>query len=392
MNPPPQNPSRRWANVVIICLFLGVLWLPTVDYFSGLDHTPPPGENRLPAPKPRLVRRDLSGVQAWLATAEIYFNDHFGFRKRLIRWFQQWKVRLYHDASVNKAVPGEAGWLFTGEEQMVDHFLGRARFTPAQLQAWQALLEKRRNWLAQRGIKYLFVIPPDKQTIYPEFLPAWLRNAAPTNRETKLDQFLIFMKEHSTVAILDLRPPLIAAKTSAPTYLKNDTHWNLFGGFVACQAVIKTLAEQFPDLPPLRTEEYRWSNAPATGGDLARILGSAEPEQNFFTFRPDPSLPLLQTQENPAFKSNWGIKTVFTVDNPSAAVRRKVVVFHDSFGEAWRPFLARSFQRAVFELDNREFCPELIVSNAPDVVINEILERFVNTMDPGELLAKDALP
>ena len=366
MNPPPQKPSRRWANVVIICLFLGVLWLPTVDYFSGLDHTPPPGENRLPAPKPRLVRRDLSGVQACLATAEIYFNDHFGFRKRLIRWFQQWKVRLYHDASVNKAVPGEAGWLFTGEEQMVDHFLGLARFTPAQLQAWQALLEKRRNWLAQRGIKYLFVIPPDKQTIYPEFLPAWLRNAAPTNRETKLDQFLQFMKEHSTVAILDLRPPLIAAKTSAPTYLKNDTHWNLFGGFVACQAVIKTLTEQFPELPPLRTEDYRWSNAPATGGDLARIVGSAEPEQNFFTFRPDPSLPALQTQENPAFKSNWGIKTVFTVDNPSAAVRRKVVVFHDSFGEAWRPFLAQSFERAVFELDNREFCPELIVSNAPE--------------------------
>jgi hypothetical protein len=368
-----------------------LLWLPTVDFFSGIDRTQPPGENRLPAPPPRLGERDLTGVKNYLAAAEIYFNDHFGFRKRLIRWFQQWKMRLYHDQSVNKVVPGQAGWLFTGEQQMVDHFLGLAKFTPAQLQSWQTLLEKRRDWLAARGIKYLFVIPPDKQMIYPEFLPAWLQNAAPANRETKLDQFLKYMQEHSTVPILDLRPALLAAKPAGPVYLQHDTHWNLLGGFVACQAVVKTLTEFFPELPPLRRDDFTWTNVPATGGDLARILGSAAAEKNYFACQPGPTLPVLRTNENPAFKSNWGIKTVFTVENP-AAIGRKVVVFRDSFGEAWQPFLSRSFQRAVFELDNHEFCPALILSNAPDVVVNEILERYVNTMDPEEMITKDALP
>jgi hypothetical protein len=227
--------------------------------------------------------------------------------------------------------------------------------------------------------------------VYPEFLPAWLQNAAPTNRETKLDQFLQYMKAHSTVEILDLRPVLIAAKTTAPTYLQNDTHWNLFGGFVGSQEVIRTLQKQFPDLPPLRLEDFNWTNTPAAGGDIARILGQAPPEKNFYTFTAGPALPVLHTNEDRAYKSNWGIKTVLTVDNP-APLRRKLVVFHDSYGAAFQKFLGYSFRRSAMEWDNHEFCPALILSNAPDVVVNEILERYVNTMDPEEMLAKDALP
>jgi len=393
VKPPADFPAPRkpWQEWLLIGLFAALLWLPTVDYFTGIDITEPPGENRLPAPKPRLTQRNFSGVQNYLAAAEVYFNDHFGFRKRLIRWFQQWKVRLYHDQTVNKVVVGQNGWLFTGDMMMVDHYLGMEKFTPVQLKSWQTLLEKRRDWLAARGIKYLFIVPPDKQTIYPEFLPAWLQNAAPANRETKLEQFLKYMHEHSTVEILDLRGPLLAAKTNAPLYLLNDTHWNSFGGFVAGREIIQNLSRWLPDLPPLRLADFTWTNAQATGGDLARMLGSTAPEKNYFQFDPGPRLPVLRTNENRAYKSNWGIKTVYTEDNPGP-LRRKIVMFHDSYGLALRPFLGLSFQRAVFEWDSHEFCTALITTNTPDVVINEILERYFDIMDPEELNAKDALP
>ena len=394
MEPVSNGHKHRilWHEWLLIVVIAALLWLPTVDYFTGIDRTQAPGENRLPTPKPRLARFNLASTQEFLATSENYFNDHFGFRKRLIRWFQQWKMRLYHDQSVNKVVRGQNGWLFTGEQQMVDNFLGLTQFTPAELKSWQTLLEKRRDWLAQRGIKYLLVIPPDKQTIYPEELPRWLLNAASANRITKLDQFLSYMKEHSTVEILDLRPPLLGAKKIAPTYLQNDTHWNSFGGFVACQEVIKTLARHFPDLPPLRLNDFIWTNTPATGGDLARMLGSDPIEKNYFTFQPDRASPALRISENPAYKSSWGIKPVFTVENPTP-LQRKVVVFRDSFGEVWQPLLGQSFKRAVFELDNHEFCPALILSNSPDVVINEILERYLGAvLVPKDMILKDALP
>src|ERR1035437_4653344 len=294
---PKTAPRKPWADWLLVFIFAALLWLPTVDFFTGIDITRASDENRLPAPRPRLTRLDFSGLQSYVAASELYFNDHFGFRKRLIRWFQQWKERLYRDHGVVKkgAFSGQHCWLFYGELQMMEHYLGTAKFTPAQLRNWQKLLEKRRDWLKARGIQYLFIIPPDKHNIYPEELPAWLQAAAPTNRETKLDQFLQYMKEHSTVQVLDLRQPLIAAKATAPTYLQNDTHWNSFGAFVGCQELIKTLARQFPDLPPLRLEDYTWTNAPAIGGDLARmLLGADAPEKNNFVFTPKSSVVVPQ--------------------------------------------------------------------------------------------------
>jgi hypothetical protein len=43
-------------------------------------------------------------------------------------------------------------------------------------------------------------------------------------------------------------------------------------------------------------------------------------------------------------------------------------------------------------LERGEFCPELIFSSAPDVVLNQIPEPCVNPMDPDETLKVDALP
>jgi hypothetical protein len=386
------RPCRRWADWTVIVVFVLLLWAPTFDSFFNLDHSRQPGENRLPAQFPIWHGGGLGGAQKYIAGLEDYFSDHFGFRKKLIRWFQNWKISLYHDRTVYKVITGQNGWLFTSDLQMVEHYLGIAKFTPAQLQSWQTLLEQRRDWLAARGIQYLFVIPPDKQTIYPEELPAWLRKAAPANRETKLDQFLHYMQAHSSVAILDLRQPLLAAKKTAPIYLQNDTHWNRLGGFVACQAVIQTLARQFPELPPLRREDFSWTNVPATGGDLARMIGSDAVERNNFEGRPNPDLPVLKLVEATNILSAWDVHKKSAISENPAPRTVSAVVFSDSFGVTWQEFLGYSFKKVIFMSENREFNASVIATNRPAVVINEMLERYFNTQDPDELRAKDKLP
>jgi hypothetical protein len=360
--------------------------------FFHLDGSRAPGENRLPAPRPQLRELRAGHWRQFLAGSEAYFNDHFGFRNKLIRWFQNWKIGIYHDRSVYRVVTGPNHWLFTGEQQMVEHYLGILKLTPQKLQAWQTLLEQRRDWLAARGIKYLLVIPPDKQTIYPEELPAWLVNAVPINRETKLDQLVKYMREHSTVEILDLRQTLLAAKATAPTYLQNDTHWNLFGGFVGSQAVIKSLQKQFPDLPPLRLEDFTWTNRPATGGDLAQMIGSDAVDQNIFQFAPGPGLPRLKIYDATNIVSVWDAHKLSRITENPVPRRETAVIFHDSFGNAWQQFLGYSFQKIVFMSDNREFNPSVILANKPDIVINEMLERYFNTQYPEELMAHDRLP
>jgi alginate O-acetyltransferase complex protein AlgJ len=392
------KPRKSWAEWLAIVVFLGLLCLPTVDFFTGVDITQAPSENRLLAPWPRLAQWNFPALQNYLAGSEHYFNDHFGFRKRLIRWSHQWKERLFrdHGANFKGAFAGQNGWLFYGEMQMVDNYMGTAKFTPAQLRSWQKLLEKRRDWLAARGIQFYFVIPPDKHNIYPEDLPKWLLDATPKNRETKLDQFEKYMREHSTVQIVDLRAPLLAAKTTAPVYLQNDTHWNALGAFVGCQEVLKTVAQNAPGLPPLRAEDFIFTNKPFSGGDLARMLGVDKSEKNCFDAIPKP--PLVIPPQVPAtnLPLHWDIHNTnaisVSMENP-APLTETAVVFHDSFfGRAPREYFGTCFKRSLFVWDNREFNTQIIEEFKPKIVISEMLERFFDTYDPEELMAKEAVP
>jgi hypothetical protein len=68
------------------------------------------------------------------------------------------------------------------------------------------------------------------------------------------------------------------------------------------------------------------------------------------------------------------------------------VVFHDSFGAAWQPFLGHSIKRIVFMSEDREFNLRVILENRPRIVVNEVLERYFNTQNPQELLTHDGLP
>ena len=249
---------QQFKVVSIILIFLLIICLPTLDSLFHLDTAPIVIEKRRPAQMP--VFTGLSGLQDFMLDFEKFFNDHFGFRKRLILLNKRWKNQIFNDAyNDDKGLAGRDGWLFFIGDHVLDNYVGSVRFSNEDLQTWQKLLEKRHDWLAKRGIKYVFTIAPEKHSIYPEYLPDWMiKNTAPT----KAEQLLAYMKIHSRVEVLDLFTPLIEDKTQGPLYLKLDTHWNLLGGFFAYQEIVKTLARQLPNLEPpipLPVTDFNWS-------------------------------------------------------------------------------------------------------------------------------------
>jgi hypothetical protein len=371
---PTSLTMKQWANAILIALFMSIIWLPTLDTFFHLDHASEFGEKRQMARFPQL-KPGLAGLKEYIVELETYFNDHFGYRKRLIHWHNNWKYLLFRDKIGTDVMIGRDDWLFYTDAEMVDHYRGVRQFTTQDLLDWQTLLERRRDWLAQRGIKYLFVVAPDKQSIYSEQLPAWLTKVRP---DTKLDQFLVWMHAHSTVDVLDLRPALRDARRIAPTYYKTDTHWNLFGGFVACQEIIKSLSKQLPGLESLSLDSFEQANKMTRGGDLANLLGldvSEITEDNSIFLTPKTNLPPLQMSAT-------------RTKNPNAS--ESVIVFHDSFGAAMEPFLGYSFGEVIYS-GQHELDAASIEKEKPTVVISEIVEREFNVDDPNKLMAKEAL-
>lgn len=381
MNATAANPVlTRWADRVIIGLFVVILWLPTLDTFFHFDYAPAPNEKRLLAVFPKFAP-GLVGLKIYLAGLEAYFNDHFGCRKCLVKWNNKWKWELFRDQSLrHDSIVGRDGWLYLAEGQMVEHYRGVLQFTPEQLQYWQTLLERRRDWLAQRGIKFIFVIAPDKQSVYPEFLPLWLTKAQP---ETKLDQFFAHMRAHSTVAVLDLREPLRAARTIAPTYFQTGTHWNQFGAFESCSELVKALSKQLPGLPLVPLDAFAVTNKTEPGGDMAEYLGLTLTEHNAVYLTPKSGLPPLKISVVPRDKPD----PLFTTN---LQARGSAIVFQDSFGRYWPPFLGYDFGHVSY-LWQYNFDAARIEQEKPLVVISEMVERNFNITNPKELQTKEAL-
>ncbi len=352
-----QNKTTRSGDFLLIGMFFLLIFAPICDSVFHIDRTPFASENRLLSSRPRYSA--AKGLKQYFQDVETYANDHFGFRNYLVRLNNKVRYSFFADQNSGNVIIGKDDWLFFAGDGMVDHYRGTKRFNEKQLETWRLLLERRQNWLAQKGIKYLFVIAPDKQTIYPEHLPDWLKRG----EETKLDQFLAYMKQHSTISILDLRTTLQEARKLAPTYYNTDTHWNYYGGFVATREIM----EKSSLSRPLELDWFEQEHKRVPGGDLVKLLGldlNDIPEANYVTF---------STRTNSAVSTN----------EPGAAV-----VFHDSFAEGLRPFLQYHFGKVAYSA-HYELDPTLIEEQRPSVVISEIVERYLNTTDVESLLHKE---
>jgi hypothetical protein len=370
------------SNQALIIIFAALLWLPTFDSLWNLDHCNPPNEKRQLASFPGY--KSLGNASTYLVGLENYFDDHFGFRKRLIRWNNRWKFKIFNESPISLALQGNEGWLYWAGDNMLANYEGTRHFDEDTLKDWQKLLEARRDWITARGGKYIFVVAPDKQSIYPEYLPEWV---AKSSKPLKLDQFLAYMGLHSTVEILDLRPSLIAAKETGVTFLQTDTHWNNFGAFAAYQQLIQTLQNQLPDLKPIPLDAFDRKRIVGRGGDLAVCLEQEDEIQETQQVQFNPRFPLAPIKPlNPASFGQDMIATAAVTENPRAV--GKTVLFRDSFAEAWIPFLGYNFHEVIY-LRQPEWDKHLLEREKPDVVIDEMVERLFDNQNPEQLLKLD---
>jgi alginate O-acetyltransferase complex protein AlgJ len=359
---------KRPANVVLVVAFFTLLWLPSLDTFLHFDQASALNEKRRPAQMPQF-KPGLSGLKPEIAGLESYFNDHFGCRNQLIRWHNELQLALSSGRS--DVMLGKDGWLYFDENHMdlVGNYQGIVQFSPEELLQLKNIQQARRDWLAQRGIQYLYVIAPDKQSIYPEYLPSWLK---PVRHHTKFDQFVEYMRANSSVTVLDLRPALRDARQISPTYYKTDSHWNSFGGFVASQEILKCLPPNFSQSGLTSLDSFELKKEKFTGGDLTILLGGVYAEEDTFVLAPKPSLPpLVKTLEN----SDFIASTCYTTNSTAAGT---CIVFRDSFGPALMPFLGYHFKTVGYFWAPGGFDTNTVQTSKPDVVISEIVERHFN--------------
>jgi hypothetical protein len=362
---------RVLENLVLIFLFL--IYLPLVNSI-------------LPMVKPQAIqeRRQLAGgpefrfdaLSDFLSEYRKYYDDHFVLRNLLIKTNSLLHFILFRRSATPLVTVGKGGWLFMAEEtpqrNETDYFRSVSLFGREELENWTRILEARRTWLSARGIEYLFVVVPNKSTIYPEFMPDYIHRVRKVSR---LDQLMDSLSLHSKVKILDLRPSLLAAREVYPVYYKTDSHWNDFGAYTAYREIIRYIHDFYADEKPMPLSDFEIRRLNRAGGDLAQTMAL---EKNLLRENSVEMIPEIPFYARTVSRVNLSAYVTKSISRCRTGKLPGAMVVHDSFIHELRPFLAQHFSSMVFIWDwGLNIYPEIIRRQKPWLVIEEMAERYL---------------
>ena len=375
-----QLVSHRRYNRWLSLAFVAVLWLPIIGFAFDLDPTPISERGLAHAPVMPGSLRELS----WTHKTTIrYIKDRYGFRAWMLRLHGQIKVKLCGVSSNPDVILGKDGWLFFAGERNLESIRHIDPFTTEELEQFANALETRRRWLARQKIDYLFVLMPDKSTVYPEYLPEELKSLdTPSRRE----QLVHYLQTQTRIKVVDLTNELMRAKQFGDLYYRTDSHWNHLGGMVGSAGFVKTLNSTFVPLQPEQFTDFRVHAQLIDGGDLARFLG-LKFDLHDHDVRLDRRSPEPAALRNSIEYMDIGNQDEVVTYGNSAPID-KAIVFRDSFANAWIPYVSRYFDKGIW-IWSYDFDCDRIRAERPQLVIDQWVERRLMTVSPTAIAAEE---
>ena len=382
-----RQPIDDWCNRVFAGLFLLIVFLPAVLAIWPWEISSPSlTEKRRLAQRPA-IPNDIHSLVTYPQRFDRFFDDHFPLRKLLIQRYNHLRIKIMKQSDQRNVLMGREGWLFYTQERQLRDFIGQASFSEDKLTALQNLLEARRDWLAARGMAYLFVIPPGKPSIYPEYMPHSYLQA---RGRTRLDQFMDHMRAHSDVTIVDLRASLLTAKAQHLLYHRHDSHWNTIGSMVAYGEIMRAVSRALGrDMGYPRTwKDFTIDHRDRQGGDLTDMLSlSAHFTENEAYLIPQGTFkPCARKEKREGYLGRDWIAATEPFTMHCARAEIDLVMFRDSFGSELVPYLSEHFRRSTYIWKwnyDADLFKAVIEKEAPQIVIDECGERMLYYLETG---------
>lgn len=305
----------------------------------------------------------------------------FRWRKELALQFGAIRA-LAGDRIYNYVLVGKDGWLFYAGDQSIPDYQKTNPLNKKELIRLQEQLESLNTKLKSQGITLLVVIPPNKSTIYPQYMPDQI---PVLGKQSTLDRFTTYMKRNSDVQVLDLRPSLAQASQEQDVYYHSDSHWNQLGAYYGYVEIMDALSSRYPGLQPRSLSDFNLEFAGKNTHDLSRGMGRPDYKEEDWFLTPRFKVEIKQsTSPLPD-----GIHTIRTATNADQDLPR-LLIYGDSFYNSLAPFIEPHFSRVKqipYVPDKDVWSLSWIDTEKPDVVMIEIAER--NLKDGLQSLLND---
>lgn len=368
---------RVLAEKFTVVLFFIIITIPSLFLFSIPTSNISKSENRVLNSFPS-IKTDLLNFPKHFND---WFNDHFAWRESMINL-----NGTFHFLTFGKAVElnehvviegNEKGWLFyRGGNVLNEGYLNKIPFTDLEVAYITERINEKSEWLKKRNADFYLMVVPNKETIYPEYLPAGYN---PENNPNRTDQILeALAKNYPNVKFLDSRKILKKSKKVGLLYFPADTHWNMRGAIYAYHELIDLIAKDYPDFYSMNPDSLVYTKTlNPKGCDLDKMLNG------HITMLREDYIPKLgveyQTKivtsplsypEDTLCKNTSLLKV-----NTVGGKKRKTILFRDSFSNTFIDFLAQQSDTTIVFWTHK-FMPQAVEKEKPNIVIHEILERF----------------
>jgi hypothetical protein len=271
------------------------------------------------------------------------------------------------------AMLGRDGWMYqAGIDDIELTQTGRKPLTEADLAQWRNGDSRRRQWLEERGTKFLFFVVPDKASVHPEHLPE--DYALSENRP--LRQLLAELGRFPSGAIATPLDVLLEAKSRHVLHAKTDEHWTDRGALIGARYMercVQALGLDYHLPDESRIDAVTKRNV----RDLGALLPEPFPEAAEHLVLRDPQARELLNNGKMAGRGK------FQLFETQDRARPSCVMLRDSFAKAMMPFISEGFSRLV-AVSSRLMLYDLIEAERPDIVILQCVERYLTFLPDDE--------
>lgn len=358
--------------IMVVAIFILSISGVLIGMVLKLDRLPQHTENRKLAEIPSL-KFDIEILRKYPINLKNYFNDHFCFRNTFVKMNFLIRHNIFHESPSRLVLLGKNGWYFLTDDRAIEDYRGITHFEEETLQGLAKSYENKREYLLKKGIRYILVLAPNKETIYGEWMPDYLFKI---RNRSGLDEVTEYIKKNTSVDIIDLRITLFENKMREQLYLKTSSHWNEYAAFLAYREIMKPVSQWFPEAKADSLEEFTIKREEIRGSELTEMMGGADffREQNVLLV---PKKPRKARKVD--FHPSGTYKDPFAMELESTYLPR-VVVFRDCFFDNVIPYISEHTQytKYYWQSWNPDTPIEDIINTVrPDIVIEEKIERFL---------------
>lgn len=343
---------KHWKDLYIL-LVLTLCLLPTVGML--FQKTGENKENRQLALAP-VFWQDGKCNPDFLSDCGAYFEDHFAFRQELVSADNWLRKKLFQTSAEPQVLTGSDDWLYY--EATVDDYTGRELMSNRQLFNAARNLKLMQDCTEAAGGKFLFTIAPNKNSVYGEHMPSYIKKVTDEKNYQLLQPYLAAEGIH----YVDLYP--IFEKSDELLYFAGDSHWNNKGALLVYDRLLDEAKKPHDDYSAVD-----FSVKKDYIGDLRKMVSPkfAVPEKNYYYNK-------AYTYSCNADFSTVEDSRIWT-KQPHAT--GSLLLYRDSFGNSLLPFFAEEFAQAYFSKNVPYNLSADLQANQPTLTIVEHVERHL---------------